>query len=159
MWPRKLLPKCGPLTSARQRGRSPLRRPLGLEPLEDRTLPSTFHVANGDVAGLIAAIHTADSNQQDNTIILARDGSYVLSAADNSVHGPTGLPVIDACGYRLTIKGRGATLSRSTAAGTPAFRLLDVAAGAALELRDMTLANGLETGATAQGGSIYSHGS
>src|SRR5262245_29297503 len=104
MWLGKLMPKCGPLTSARQRDRSPLRRSLWLEPLEDRTLPSTFHVANGDVAGLIAALHTADSNQQDNTIVLARDGSYVLSAADNSVHGPTVLPVIDASGNSLTIK-------------------------------------------------------
>src|SRR5262249_14017626 len=115
-------------------------------------------IANGDVPSLIAAIHTADGNGQDNTIVLAGGGSYVLTAVDNTTDGPTGLPVIATGGHTLTIQGNRAALARSTAAGTPAFRLLDVAAGSVLDVVKLTLADGLETGAQAQGGGIFSQG-
>jgi hypothetical protein len=128
------------------------------EPLEERHLLSNFSIANGDVAGLIAAIDAADSNGQDNTIALAERGSYVLSAVDNMADGPTGLPVISASDHTLTFRGQGATISRSTAAHTQAFRLFDIAAGASLQLQDLTLSNGLETGAAARGGAIYNEG-
>ena len=32
------------------------------ELLEDRTAPATFTIANGDIPGLVAAIHAADGN-------------------------------------------------------------------------------------------------
>ena len=52
---------------------------------------ATFNIANGDVAGLISAINTANSNNQDDTINLASNGDYVLTVPDN---GSNGLPVI-----------------------------------------------------------------
>src|SRR5262245_19570590 len=113
MWLRTRVQKCGGLTASQKRV-PPSRRRIGLECLEDRTVLSTFHIANGDVAGLISAFHMADSNNQDNTIILAQDGDYVLGAIDNTSDGPTGLPVVATGGYSLTIEARGATISRNT---------------------------------------------
>jgi hypothetical protein len=86
----------------RSKGRPGLA--LSLELLEERTVPATFPIANGDVSGLIAAIHTADGNGQDNTIVLARGGSYVLGAADNANDGPTGLPVIATADHTRVVK-------------------------------------------------------
>jgi hypothetical protein len=153
-----MVQKCCRLLAAKEPSQKRSNRRIWLENLEDRTVPSTFKIANGDVAGLIAAIHAADSNSQDNTIILAKDGSYTLRAVDNTTDGSTGLPVIDNGSNSLTINGRGATISRSAAKATPGFRLLDVGVGSVVELRDLTLANGLETGPAAQGGAIYSQG-
>jgi len=65
---------------------------------------------------------------------------------DNTTDGATGLPVI-AAGDNLTIVGNGDTIGRSTASGTPAFRLLDVATGATLTLQGLTLNNGWAQGA------------
>ena len=143
-----------------QHGRPIQRRAeLRLETLEARTVLSTFTIAGGDVAGLIAAIHAADSSNHNNTIALAAGGSYVLSAVDNTTDGPTGLPVVNNGGHSLVIQGNGATIARSSDTGTPAFRLLDVAAGSVLEVDNLTLKNGLETGPAARGGGIYSQGS
>ena len=70
-----------------------------------------------------------------------------------------------AAGHRghnnLTIKGNGDTIARSTASGTPAFRLFDVAAGASLTLTNLTLAKGCLVGGPAGclGGGIYTSGS
>ena len=60
-------------TWARPQHGRPTRRgaELRLEPLEEHTVLSTFTIANGDLAGLIAAIHTADTNNHNNTIALA----------------------------------------------------------------------------------------
>jgi hypothetical protein len=80
-----------------------------------------------------------------------------LTAVNNTTDGPTGLPVI-AAGDNLTLIGHGDIIERSTAASTPAFRLFDVAAGASLQLKDLTLSGGLEIGATARGGAIFSQG-
>jgi hypothetical protein len=65
------------------------------------------------------------------TIRLAAGCDYVLTAA---------LPPVSAS---LTIEGRGATLERSTATGTPAFSLLDVSTGDAdLSVSGLTFRNG-----------------
>ena len=65
------------------------------------------------------------------TIILAAGCHYVLTAA---------LPPVSAS---LTIEGRGATLERSTAAGTPGFSLLSVSTGDAdLSVSGLTFRNG-----------------
>jgi hypothetical protein len=76
---------------------------------------------------------------------------------DNTTDGPTGLPVI-AANDNLTILGNGDTIARSTAAGTPAFRLLDVADGASLTLANLTLQGGLAMGISPRGGAVYSQG-
>ena len=108
------------------------------------------------VADLIAAINAANRAGGANTITLARGATFTLTAVNNTADGPTGLPVI-AAKDNLTILGNGATLARSTAAGTPPFRLFYVAAGANLTLQDLTLVNGLvigDTGKDAYGGAV-----
>ena len=62
----------------------------------------------------------------------------------------------------LTIVGNGDTIERSTAAGTAAFRLFDVAPQASLTLQNLTLQGGLaETWPSrirGRGGAIYNQG-
>jgi hypothetical protein len=134
-------------------------RRLRLEALEERCLPAVYNAAT--VAQFIADIHAANSHGGTNQILLtAPAGStYVVSAVDNSTDGPTGLPVITA-NDKLTILGSGHTIERNTAEGTPAFRLIDVAKGASLALKDLTLENGLASGSTVlvEGGAIYNQG-
>src|SRR5262249_15721460 len=91
---------------------------------------------------------------------------YVLTAVDNATDGPTGLPVISGGGKKgaadnLTIVGNGDTIERSTASGTPVFRLFDVALGAALTLNNLRLQNGYELGpgSSAEGGALFNQGS
>ena len=108
------------------------------------------------VSDLITAINAANQARGANTITLARGAHFTLTAVNNTIDGPTGLPVI-ANNNNLTIVGDGATLARSTAPGTPPFRLFDVASGAALTLQNLTLANGQvlgDTGMDAYGGAI-----
>jgi len=151
--------------SGRSRGRRPQPRParrgtrLFVEQLEDRALPSGFTAYT--TADLIADIDTANVTPGANTITLAAapTAPYLLAAVDNTTDGATGLPVI-AANDNLTIVGTGDTIERSTASGTPAFRLFDVAAGASLTLQSLTLQGGLATGAgvSAEGGAIHSQG-
>ena len=63
-------------------------------------------------------------------------------------------------GRALTIVGNGATIERSTAQGTPAFRLFAVDSGASLTLKNLTLSNGLAqgSGTAAEGGAVYTSG-
>src|SRR5438045_3054904 len=98
-----------------------------------QSLAATFNIPDGDVAGLIAAINTANTNNQDDTINLAA-GTYTLTAVDTSPgsDGLSGLPVVGRDGtfdnfHHLTINGNAATLTRSTAVGTPEFRILKIA--------------------------------
>ena len=136
-----------------------------LEQLEDRTLPSNFFA--NTVSDLIADINAANAAGGINTITLTAPISspYVVTAADNSTDGPTGLPVIGGGGKKvaadnLTIVGNGDTIERGTASGTPDFRLLGVASRASLTLENLTLQNGLAfgSGSSAEGGAIYNQG-
>jgi hypothetical protein len=117
----------------------------------------------GTVARLIADINAANSAGGANTIRLVAGRTFTLTAVDNTTDGATGLPVI-AANDTLTIVGNGDTIQRSTASGTPAFRLFDVASGGSLTLKNMTVQNGLAQGdasgaSSAEGGAIYSQGS
>jgi hypothetical protein len=113
---------------------------------------------------LIAYINAANSAGGTNTITLTAPTTspYVLTAVDNSTDGATGLPVIRGGNKAdsLTIIGNGDTIERSTASGTPDFRLFDVASGASLTLNNLTLQNGYElgSGSSAEGGAIYNQG-
>jgi hypothetical protein len=131
-----------------------------VEQLEDRNVPSNFTAAT--VSDLIADINAANSAGGSNTIALVAGNTYTLTAVDNSTDGATGLPVI-AAKDNLTILGNGATIVRSTASGTPAFRLFDVAPGAALTLANVTVQGGQAqaspAGVSSCGGGIYSNGS
>jgi hypothetical protein len=128
-----------------------------VEALEGRTLPSTYTASS--VADLIADINAANAAGGSNTIALVAGTTFQLTTVNNSTDGATGLPVI-AASDNLTIIGNGDTLARSTASGTPAFRLIDVAAGASLTLSNLTLQGGLALGAgvSAEGGAIYNQG-
>ncbi len=129
----------------------PLRFRPCVERLEDRAVPANYSAAS--VSELIAAINAANLTPEADTITLAAAKTFTLIQMNNSEHGPTGLPVIAAGGGNLTIVGNGAVIERSSVAGTPAFRLLDVAAGASLTLENLTLQGGLAFGYTVGGAS------
>jgi hypothetical protein len=133
------------------------RRSLRVEPLEDRTVPADFSAAT--VPELIAAIDASNLTAETDSITLVAGSTFTLTAVHNTADGPTGLPVI-APGEDLTVVGNGCVIERSAAAGTPAFRLLDVSARGALALTDVTLQGGLAFGysSAACGGAIYSQG-
>ena len=119
---------------------------------------ATFEIADGDVAALKSAIATANTNGEGDTINLAEGGTYVLSAVDNTGTGPNGLPSIGAdFGDLVVINGNGATITRSTASGTPEFRILQVLDGAVVRINEATLSNGrLDPDQSSSGGGIYS---
>jgi CSLREA domain-containing protein len=131
------------------------------------TQAAIFNIADGDVTGLKNAINTANGNQQDDTINLATNGTYTLTTVDNTAFGPTGLPVLTddssngtGPAHSLTINGNGATLQRSTAGGTPDFRILSVynRFGGTITVNGLVIANGRATGTgqSALGGGILS---
>ena len=137
------------------RGRS--RRPI-IEPLEGRVVPASYSASS--VGELVAAINAANLTREADTITLAAGRTFTLTASDNTTDGPTGLPVV-AGGEDLTIVGNGDVIERSTATGTPAFRLFDVAAGGSLRLQNLSLQGGLfypGLGQPAQGGAVYNQG-
>ncbi|HVM51548.1 MAG TPA: hypothetical protein VMU04_26180 [Candidatus Acidoferrum sp.] len=109
-----------------------------------------------NVPALIGAINAANRAGGVNTITLAPGMTFTLTAVNNTTDGPNGLPVIMAKN-KLTIRGNGAAIARSTAPGTPAFRLFNVAAGASLTLTQLSLVNGLvvgDPGTEADGGAV-----
>jgi hypothetical protein len=133
--------------------------------LEGRDVPSTFYASTA--SDLIADINAANSAGGANTIVLTEAGAipYLLSAVNNTADGATGTPVISGgtkkvAADNLTLIGYGDLIERSTTAGTPAFRLFDVASGASLTLENMTVQNGLAYGenAAAQGGAVRNLG-
>lgn len=142
--------------------RHPRRWRPALETLESRALPTAYTAATA--ADLIADINAANKQGGANAITLAAPmaSPYVLSAVNNGTDGANGLPVIGGNkADNLTILGNGDTIERSTAAGTPAFRLFDVASGGSLTLQNVTLQNGVAqgSGAAADGGAIHNQGS
>lgn len=96
----------------------------------------------GDTEALIAALAAANAG---DTIVLAPDCTYTL---DDVLANSTGLPTVN---VTLTIEGNGATIARNSAADTPPFRLLRVAAGGDLTLNRVTLSNGAVTGSLSGG--------
>jgi hypothetical protein len=117
------------------------------------------------VSDLIADINAANAVGGANTITLTAPTTspYVLTATDNTTDGPTGLSVISGGGKKvaadnLTIVGNSDIIERSTAFGTPDFRLFDVASGGSLTLQNLTLVNGLAIGSPAEGGAVYNQG-
>jgi hypothetical protein len=134
-----------------------------LEHLECRTLFASYAAAN--VPELIAAIHAANASAEADTITLVPGATFTLTAVDNGRFGPTGLPSITEAGGGLTILGNGSTIERSSAAGTPVFRLFDVDINASLMLSHLTVRGGATPGfawgsqaLTTKGGGIYSDG-
>ena len=113
-----------------------------VDSLEDRLTPSTTINVGPTTADLIAAINTADQTAGPVILVLPANTIYTLTRPDNPLnggrtrednnwYGPNGLPAID---NNITIAGDGATIQRSTARGTPNFRLFYVSGGLAGEL-------------------------
>jgi uncharacterized repeat protein (TIGR01451 family) len=116
---------------------------------------AVFNIADGDVAGLIAAINTANGNAQADVINLASDGTYILTAVNNTTDGPNGLPAITGDSSALVINGNGATLRRQ--AGAPDLRFFWIGTDANVTLNDVRLENG--NAGAASGGAIFNRGS
>jgi CSLREA domain-containing protein len=118
---------------------------------------------SGDLAALIAAIASANSNGQDDTINLDPDCSFLFINENNvTANGANALPVITSDGGRtLTINGNGATFARTNDEWeyyyeeiSDAMRFIEIASGARLIVNDLTFENG-EAGV---GGAIYNAG-
>lgn len=94
---------------------------------------------------LITAINTANS-AGSGTLRLASSCTYLLTAAAESGRGPDGLPLI--VGNIDLVGGRSTDIVRSSTA--PNFRIIEIAAGARLRVRNITISGGL-TDATVPG--------
>jgi hypothetical protein len=127
-----------------------------VERLEERVVLSTTTVND-----LINDIIAANNGSSATTIQLqAADSTNGFNFTSAQPSTNDALPPITAS---ITISGTAGftnTIQRSTAAGTPAFRLFEVAAGGSLMLQNLTVMGGLAqgTGTSAQGGGIYSAG-
>ncbi len=130
---------------------------------------ATLTVTNGDVDGLTNAITTANTLGGTNTIVLATNGVYTLTAPNNFWYGPNGLPQIAST---IIIQGNGAEILRASTASV--FRLFYISNGASnqpaagnLILQDVILSGGLAQGGSGSdgggggaglGGAIYNQG-
>jgi hypothetical protein len=105
----------------------------------------------GDVAALIAAINTANSNGEADVITLAAGCVYTLTSVDNTTDGDNGLPVISS---EITLTGNGATIQRDSVTPAPDFRIFYVGSSGNLTLNDLTVQNGVAD----YGAGIYNDG-
>ncbi len=116
--------------------------------------PPAFAGTPCTAAALISAITAA--NTANGTVTLTSGCTYTLTASNNTTdNGGVGLPDITG---NVTIQGSGATIARSTASGTPVFRIFDVSASGNLTLNSVTISNGLASNGQQGGGGIFNHG-
>lgn len=111
----------------------------------------TFDIAPGDVSGLISAMYEANGNGVPDTINLAPNSTYTLTQSVDQTYGGNGLPSIVS---EITINGNNATIERSSAEGTPSFRILLVYFEGDLSLNDVTILNGIPFTNPFDGGGI-----
>jgi hypothetical protein len=128
--------------------------PPRLEALENRSLLSSFHVTNANDSGP-GSLRQAmlDANAQ------AGQGRNIIDFTPR-VNGPitllNALPAID---NDVTLRAPGsnaATVQRSTASGTPEFRIFTISPGRTVDITGLTIANGHVTGDI--GGGILNQG-
>ena len=102
---------------------------------------AVFNINCGDVAQLINAINTANSNGEADEINLNVDNQincvYPLTAADNTTDGANGLPSITS---PITINGNQSAIRRQD--GSELFRIVYVASTGNLTLRQLSVENG-----------------
>ncbi|WP_405020834.1 hypothetical protein OHV05_32125 [Kitasatospora sp. NBC_00070] len=104
-------------------------------------------------SALVAAVTTANLAGGGN-IVLSTGCTYTITTSHGSdADGPDALPVITTA---VTLTGDNNTITRSTAPGTPAFRIVKVAAGGGLTVKgNVTLSHG---SAATDGGGILNRG-
>jgi hypothetical protein len=133
---------------------------LELEALEDRLVLSattTYTVAAGDVATLIADINAANTNGTNTpTTINLTAGTYDFTAPNNNTFGPNALPVVTG---NITINGNGAVLERDLSLGqNTQFRFFYVSGNTVANPSSSSQSTGQPTGSltlenlTLQGG-------
>lgn len=172
-------------------------------PVFASTLPSVAQAADIEVActtqALVDAVDLANTTAGEDTLHLSAGCVYTFAAPTPSHFiplldenrypnaavgfwmGPTALPMIYG---RMNIDGRGATIERSSAAGTPAFRFLSIVGSvrvdgvfnrdnqtvrfpvpSTMRIQNVTFRNGLalggsgHTGGAGLGGAILAQGS
>ena len=124
-------------------------------------LAATINV-DGAACNLIDAIHAANTDiatggcpagSGADTLVLPANSTITLGTVDNTTFysGP-GLPVVSSL---ITIEGNGTTIKRSSADGTPLFRILVVSATGDLTLNDATISgSGSQFSYSADGGIV-----
>ncbi len=115
---------------------------------------AVFIIPDGDVDALKNAINVSNTNAEDDTIELAKNGTYTLVAVDDEENG---LPRILGDDYHaLTIRGNGATIQRASGNEVRLFRILYLDYSTRVSLFELTVANGgLPLDAESFGGAIY----
>jgi hypothetical protein len=130
-----------------------------LESLESRVLLSAYTAATAAV--LVSDINAANKAGGTNTITLTAPSSlpYLLSSVNNTTNGNNVLPVINKGDNLTIVTGNGTSIGDIIDAGKFG-RLFDVASGATLTLKNVTLQNGLAAGSgdSASGGAVYNRG-
>ena len=106
------------------------------------------------------AINASNSDGVASQIRFSVTGTILLDAVDNTTNGPNGLPSVTTA---IIIEGDGITVARSSAAGTPGFRVFHVAATGNLTLNKVTVTNGalptsVGVAAIRSGGGLYNAG-
>ncbi|MEU8825460.1 right-handed parallel beta-helix repeat-containing protein [Streptomyces sp. NPDC048636] len=138
---------------------TPALRALGAAVLAAAGLtvvPGTAHAATFvpcSTSALITAITNANTAGGDS-LALAANCTYTLAAVNNSASGsPNGLPVIT---ENISITGVNSTIQRSTAPGTPEFRIFEIdPPDGNLTLTGVTVRNGDVTTSDTAGGGIW----
>ena len=133
----------GPATQSIRRGRR-RRRSWTAEPLEPRTLLSTFTVNSlgdtGEGTGLKGdlryCITQADQTTGDNTINFSVTGTITLNSALPDLSNTTGLTDIEGLGPTSL------TVARSNTAGTPDFSVFKIDADADAKLVGVMITGG-----------------
>src|SRR5215208_1604229 len=110
-------------------------------------LAATLNV--GGTCTLVRAINAANSDTTvggtctqgsgADTIVLPANSTQTLTTVNNGYVGPSGLPVMTST---ITIAGNGSTIARSSALGTPEFRILVVGQGGKLTLKQTKVTGG-----------------
>lgn len=112
------------------------------------SLGDAIEAANSD-----ATVGGCSAGSGADTIVLSANSTIVLTSADNTWEGGTGLPVVTS---EITIDGNGSTIMRDASA--PDFRILGVYGGD-LTLNETTVSGGSALGGVfvGEGGGIYSY--
>ena len=156
-----------PMSSA---GAAILDVAVGVVNVDDADAACSLLEAFENAEDTIAAMHAdcvSGTNPGADTIRLAAGSTYTLVAVHNFWYGPNGLPSVQS---DITLEGNGATIERSSAAGTPAFRFFNIGNdfdGAGTEstvgdgtlvLRNLMLTGGLARGGAGGAGSFAAGG-